>query len=96
MDNTQDFETGCAVGKESIIKLLNTKIKVFMLPGSEDRIKYRYILKELEKEDPSDLSHAIIALKNSCDCILTYDHHFDSISSVIEVKTPEKILEIKT
>ena len=44
-------------------------------------------------DDPSDIPHVISALVEGCDCIVTYDSHFNAVSDMIRVLKPEDIVE---
>jgi predicted nucleic acid-binding protein len=78
------------IGLESIRTIVNMPIELVPLLDREKRLKY---YKKFKITDRTDIPHAITAFIHNCDCIVTYDSHFNEISEYISVKTPEEIIE---
>lgn len=86
--NAPDPATGAQAGKASLLEILKTKIRLTPLPTREERILYSRTFSALS--DASDVSHAISALLVGCDTIISYDHHFDEIASILPMCLPEE------
>ncbi len=91
LGNALNFEEGSSVGKDALIKILQSKISLLTMVKREERILYESKFKKLK--DKADIPHAIITYINNCEGIVTYDTHFKDVSDVIVPITPEEILE---
>lgn len=78
-----------SIGKRALEEILKTKVEIIPLLDREQRIRYS---SNIKLKDPSDIPHAILAFIEKCDCIVTYDAHFDDISTIIKINKPEKLL----
>ncbi len=77
------------IGKRALEEILKTRVEIVPLLNREQRIRYS---SDIKLKDPSDIPHAILAFIEKCDCIVTYDAHFDNISTIIKINQPEKLL----
>ncbi len=77
------------IGKRALEELLKNGIEIIPLLNREQRIRYS---PEINLNDASDVPHAILSLVEKCDCIVTYDSHFNSINTIIKIKRPEDLL----
>lgn len=81
-DEKNARKTGLALIKE----ILNiNRIELTELLSREKRIIYQDMF---SMSDRTDIPHAISAYVEKCDCIVTYDSHFDQISKKIKVFEP--------
>jgi len=84
-----DEKTARKIGLSLVKEILNINgIEVTELLSREKKIRYQdrfYI------SDRTDIPHAISAYIENCDCIVTYDSHFDQISDKIEVFQPNDV-----
>jgi predicted nucleic acid-binding protein len=71
LENAPDILNASDVAKEAIQSILQTKIILLPFPGRIQRTVFSHRLAELR--DTSDLSHAISAIVNNCEAIITYD-----------------------
>ncbi len=55
-----------------------------------DKIRIQYS-QEIKLNDASDIPHAISAIIEKCDCIITYDSHFYNIDKIITIMRPEEL-----
>ncbi len=86
--NAPDPATGAQAGKEALLEILKTKIRLTPLPTREERILHSHTFSALS--DASDVSHAISAFLAGCDTIVSYDQHFDEIASILPRRLPEE------
>ncbi|NJD54675.1 MAG: PIN domain-containing protein [Candidatus Methanoperedens sp.] len=77
------------IGKRALEEILKTKVEIIPLLNREQRIRYS---SDIKLKDTSDIPHAILAFIEKCDCIVTYDAHFDDINTIIKICQPEKLL----
>lgn len=77
------------IGKRALEEILKTKVEIIPLLNREQRIRYS---SNIKLKDPSDIPHAILAFIEKCDCIVTYDAHFDDINTIIKINQPEELL----
>jgi len=77
------------VVKKVIKKLFETEIEIIPLLNREQRIQYSAGIK---LNDASDVPHAILSLIEKCDCIVTYDSHFNKIDNIIKIRKPDDLL----
>ncbi len=72
-----------------IKEILNVdRIELVELLSREKKILYQ---DRFQMSDRTDIPHAISAYVENCDCIVTYDTHFDQISNRIDVFKPEDV-----
>ena len=45
--------------------------------------------REINMGDSSDVPHAVSAIIEGCDCLVTYDSHFRDVADKIPIKMPE-------
>ncbi len=87
IDNfSQDI--GRTIGKRAIEEILKTRVEIIPLLNREQRVRYAH---QMKLNDASDIPHAILAFIEKCDCIITYDTHFDSINDIIKIAQPEEL-----
>ena len=88
---TENFSADISrdIGKKALEEILKTRVEIVPLLNREQRIRYA---SDIKLKDPSDIPHAILAFIEKCDCIVTYDAHFDDISTIIKINQPEKLL----
>jgi len=91
LGNALNFEEGSSVGKEALVKILQSKMSLLTMVNREERILHENKFKKLK--DKSDIPHAILASINNCKGIVTYDSHFKDVLDVIISMTPEELLE---
>ena len=89
LKNADDPVVGQQAGKEALLEILKTKIRLVPLPPREERILRSHIFSALT--DSSDLTHAICASLAGCVSIVSYDQHFDAIASILPRILPEQI-----
>ncbi len=68
---------------------MKCRVEIIPLLNREQRIRYS---SNIKLNDSSDVPHAILAIMEKCDCIVTYDSHFDDISTVIEINQPDELI----
>lgn len=78
-----------SIGKKALEEILKNRVEIIPLLNREQRIRYSSSIK---LNDASDIPHAILALMEKCDCIVTYDAHFDDINTVIKINQPEELI----
>jgi len=78
-----------ATAKLALRELLLTELDIAPLLKRTERLLHQ---RHFPLSDASDQPHAIIAYLNHCQAIVTYDSHFEEISQVIKVYTPEEFL----
>jgi len=84
-DEKMARKTGLGLIKE----ILNINgIELTELLSREKRIVYQDMF---SMSDRTDIPHAISAYVENCDCIVTYDSHFDMISNKIKVFEPDSV-----
>lgn len=66
-----------------------TGVEIIPLLKREQRIQY---YSHIKLNDASDIPHAILAIIEKCNCIVTYDAHFDDINTIIKINHPEELL----
>ncbi len=77
------------IGKTALEEILKNRVEIIPLLNRVDRIRYSNSIK---LNDASDIPHAILAIIEKCDCIVTYDSHFDDINTIIKIFRPEELL----
>jgi predicted nucleic acid-binding protein len=77
------------IGKTALEEILKNRVEIIPLLNREDRIRYSNSIK---LNDASDIPHAILAIIEKCDCIVTYDSHFGEINTIIKISRPEELL----
>lgn len=77
------------IGKRALEEILKTRVEIIPLLNREQRIRYSC---DMKLKDPSDIPHAILAFIEKCDCIVTYDAHFNDINTIIKINKPEELL----
>ncbi len=82
-------DMGRIIGKRALEEILKNHIEIIPLLNREQRIQYSH---QMKLNDPSDVPHAILAFIEKCDCIVTYDTHFEIINNIIRISPPEKFL----
>ena len=71
LGSAPDILSASDMAKEAIQSILQTEIILLPFPGRIQRSIFSHRLVELR--DTSDLSHAISAIVNNCEAIITYD-----------------------
>ncbi len=89
LKNAPEATIGQQAGKEALLEILKTKIHLVPLPTREERILRARTFSALT--DSSDLTHAICASAANCEAIVSYDHHFDAIASILPRMLPEQL-----
>lgn len=85
----EDEETARKIGLALIKEILNiNRIELTELLSREKRIIHQDMF---SMSDRTDVPHAISAYIENCDCIVTYDSHFDQISNKIKVFEPDSV-----
>lgn len=79
-------DTSRLVAKKALLKILDTNVEISPLLDRKKRILYG---REINMKDPSDVPHAISAIIEECDCLVTYDSHFRAVADKIPIKRPE-------
>ena len=77
------------IAKNTLQTLFNNEFEISGLLSRNERLLHR---SEFNLDDLSDQPHAISAFLNKCDCIVTYDFHFQKIKDKIPVYSPDEIL----
>ena len=87
----ENFSTDISrsIGKKALVEILNSRVEIIPLLNRDQRIRYSSSIK---LNDASDVPHAILAIMEKCDCIVTYDSHFDDINNVIEINQPDELI----
>lgn len=57
-----------------------------------DRTERRRLARKINIHDPTDFLHVASAVVNDCDCICTYDSHFDTSRAHVQPLSPEDLL----
>lgn len=91
IEHAPDFEVGNLYGKEALRMLLETNITITPLLSRIERTINARLFRKLS--DASDLPHAISAKIWGCDGLIAYDEHFLAITDVLDIKTPEEIVQ---
>ena len=75
--------------RESLVVLFSEPVTVVPQLNRTDIniLRHRFKIR-----DSYDALHVACALFHSCDAILTYDFHFQSVASIISVQTPQDIV----
>lgn len=85
----EDEKTSRKIGLSLIKEVLNIHgIELIELLSRENRIIHQ---NSFQMTDRTDIPHAISAYIEKCDCIVTYDSHFNQISNIIKVFEPDTI-----
>jgi len=77
------------IGKRALEEILKNRVEIIPLLKREQRIQY---YSHIKLNDASDIPHAILAIIEKCNCIVTYDAHFDDINTIIKINHPEELL----
>ena len=89
VDRNYPAQIANPVLRESLIVLFSEPITVVpQLNRTDANILHR----RFRIRDSYDALHVACALFHHCDAILTYDFHFQSVNSIISVKTPQDIV----
>ncbi|GAK58686.1 hypothetical protein U27_05660 [Candidatus Vecturithrix granuli] len=91
LEHAPDFDVGNLYGKEALRMILETNITVTPLLSRIERTINARLFRKLS--DASDLPHAISAKIWGCDGLIAYDEHFLAIGDVLDIKTPEEIVQ---
>jgi predicted nucleic acid-binding protein len=84
-----DEKTARKIGLVLIKEILDIdRIELTELLSREKRILHQ---DEFSMSDRTDIPHAISAYLENCDCIVTYDSHFNQISNKIDVFKPDEV-----
>lgn len=84
-----DEKSARKIGLGLIKEILNIDgIELIELLSREKRILYQ---DRFSMSDRTDIPHAISAFIEGCDCIVTYDSHFDEIKYKINVFKPDEV-----
>ncbi len=82
----EDEKTARKIGLTILKEVFDIEnIEITELLSREKRIIYQ---DSFHMSDRTDIPHAISAHIENCDCIVTYDSHFDQISHKIKVLKP--------
>lgn len=92
LESAPDILSASDVAKEAIQSILQTKIILLPFPSRIQRSIFSRRLAELR--DTSDLSHAISAIVNNCEAIISYDRHFQQIEHIIPCWVPEQVIDM--
>lgn len=88
--NAESWEQGVKNANFCLLAVLQTGLLVVGMLSRAERLlnerRFRLIT------DSSDIAHAISAYLHGCQVIVTYDSHFDPITDIINVATPEQLL----
>ncbi len=76
-------------GRDAVLHVLDFKPEVVGFLTREQRLMHQ---SEFVMKDRTDVPHAIMAHVENCDYIVTYDSHFDAVSDVIGVVTPDELI----
>ncbi len=71
-------------------QLLDVSLLVVPLLSRADRILYS---RRFPMSDTSDQVHTCTAYREGCSAIVTYDHHYQEVASLISVVTPAELLQ---
>ena len=82
-------DTSRLIGKMALLKILNTNVEISPLLDREKRIMYS---RGIKMKDSSDVPHAISAIIEGCDYLVTYDSHFRDVADRIPIKRPEEFI----
>jgi predicted nucleic acid-binding protein len=77
------------ISRVSLSALFENEFELAGLLSREERLLNRT---KFNIDDPSDQPHAISAFLNKCDAIITYDKHFQKISDILSIYTPEEVI----
>ncbi len=91
LEHAPDFDIGNSYGKEALQMILASKISVVPLLSRIERTINARLFRKLP--DATDLPHAISAKIWGCDGLIAYDEHFLAINDVLDIKTPEQIVQ---
>ncbi|MDP2766948.1 MAG: type II toxin-antitoxin system VapC family toxin [Candidatus Methanoperedens sp.] len=84
-----DEKTARKTGLKLLKEILDIdRIELTELLSREKKILYQ---DRFYMSDRTDIPHAISAYVENCDCIVTYDSHFDQISNKIKIFRPEDV-----
>lgn len=85
-----DEKTARTIGKKFVTEILKIDgVELIELLSRDNRLLYQ---ERFRMNDRTDIPHAISAFVEGCDSIITYDTHFDQISHLISVSTPENFV----
>jgi hypothetical protein len=84
-----DEKTARKIGLKLLKEILDFDgIELTELLSREKKILYQ---DRFYMSDRTDIPHAISAYVENCDCIVTYDSHFDQISNKIKIFRPDDV-----
>ena len=85
-----DKATARKIGKRFVIEILSIEgVELTELLSRETKLIYQ---SRFRMKDRTDIPHAISAFVENCNYIITYDSHFDNISHLVRVSTPEELI----
>ena len=76
--------------KEVFRELFQNELGIAGMLTREQRLIYG---RQFNLVDASDQPHAVSSFLSGCNCLITYDSHFDVIKEQLPVFTPESLLE---
>jgi len=89
-NTSPDWEIGSELARRALLKIFQTRLLYYPLPGREDKLINARLFSALR--DATDLPHAIAAYAAGCEIIVGYDEHFRAIAEVIVYKTPDELI----
>ena len=87
-----DTAAGSELGKQGLVEILQTKVKVLPMLTRQERTLNQHIFRAFK--DSSDVSHAISAHLAGCQALVSFDAHFKSLPPDLPWKTPDEILAL--
>ncbi|MBI1814013.1 MAG: type II toxin-antitoxin system VapC family toxin [Deltaproteobacteria bacterium] len=90
LNSAPDFSVGAAYGRAALVQILSLPLQLFPLLSRVER--RRHAARFASLRDSSDLPHAVAAAIHGCEAIVTYDSHFDAVSTVLPCRRPEDFL----
>jgi len=85
-----DKTTARKIGKQFVMEILGIEgAELSELLSRESRLIHQ---SRFKMKDRTDIPHAISAFVENCNYIITYDTHFDEISHLVRVSTPEEFI----
>jgi len=88
--NAASVVSGCQLGKEALLEILRTKVRILPMLTRDERIFNSRIFTSIP--DSSDISHAISAYLAGCRHLVSYDEHFRYLPAVLIHNTPKELL----
>ena len=76
--------------KQFVMEILSIEgVELLELLSRESRLMHQ---SRFKMRDRTDIPHVISAFVENCNYIITYDSHFDNISHLVRVSTPEELI----